>query len=416
MKTYDLVFLQTALIQIKTYHCNSLQNLNMREYREFKLTALVQAIMEAQAELEKLNYCLSEEGNGLARKPSQSFHGNIKPSNVFVEYSGQNNNYTPNIIFSDRASIEKPSDDNKALANLIHELVSGLKINSLPSGKLLYHFKVKNSQYFKYVQRLVAKSEATQTYEGQHVQGQKRPTSLVQQQKPGCPGTHAKFVSFKADGDLFLNGTILSAKPYSVKYGPFPQIGAVVCPGWRCRGSSSAIWDVVLRLDHGASPLDSRLELKTSFLGKTKDSKGDPTRQVFYRSMLPRAEVGICQVSCVVGAIDMLPQAREIKAGEEQAEQEKAAAERVHNSSSTHLLERQECTCSEQEKLSMTMHAQLYGCFLKDDVYLSLCLQNFRRGSDNAILIGALPFKVKTQVRFIHGNELNQDLVRILIA
>ena len=64
----------------------------------------------------------------------------------------------------------------------------------------------------------------------------------------------------------------------------------------------------------------------------------------------------------------------------------------------------------------MTMHAQLYGCFLKDDVYLSLCLQNFRRGSDNAILVGALPFKVKTQVRFIHGNELNQDLVRILIA
>ena len=64
----------------------------------------------------------------------------------------------------------------------------------------------------------------------------------------------------------------------------------------------------------------------------------------------------------------------------------------------------------------MTMHAQLYGCFLKDDVYLSLCLQNFRRGSDNSILVGALPFKVKTQVRFIHGNELNQDLVRILIA
>ena len=130
----------------------------MREYREFKLSALIQAIMEAQAELEKLNYCITEEGNGMAQKSSLSFHGNIKPSNIFVEYSGQNNNYAPNIIFSDRASILKPTDDNKALANLIHELVSGLKINSLPSGKLLYHYKVKNSQYFKYIQKLFAKS------------------------------------------------------------------------------------------------------------------------------------------------------------------------------------------------------------------------------------------------------------------
>ena len=47
---------------------------------------------------------------------------------------------------------------------------------------------------------------------------------------------------------------------------------------------------------------------------------------------------------------------------------------------------------------------------------MSICLQSFRRGSDNSILVGALPFKAKSQVRFIHGNELNQDLVRILIA
>ena len=287
----------------------------MREYREFKLSALIQAIMEAQAELEKLNYCIAEEGNGMAQKSSLSFHGNIKPSNIFVEYSGQNNNYAPNIIFSDRASILKPTDDNKALANLIHELVSGLKINSLPSGKLLYHYKVKNSQYFKYIQKLFAKSESLQLNEGQ---SQKK--NLVQQQKSSCPGTHAKFVSFKADGDLFLNGTILSAKPYSVKYGPFPLMEKVICPSWRCRGSRTGIWDVILRLDHGPSPLDSRLELKTNFLGKTKNAKGDCTRQVFYRPMLPKVDVGICQVSCVVGAIEILPQAAQLGAGQTPAE------------------------------------------------------------------------------------------------
>ena len=89
---------------------------------------------------------------------------------------------------------------------------------------------------------------------------------------------HAKFVLFKADGDLFLNGTILSAKPYCVKYGPFPQMEKVICPAWRCRGSKVAIWDVILRLDHGSSPLDARFELKTNFLGKTKNAKGDCTR------------------------------------------------------------------------------------------------------------------------------------------
>ena len=70
-----------------------------------------------------------------------------------------------------------------------------------------------------------------------------------------------------------------------------------------------AIWDVILRLDHGLSPLDSRLELKTNFIGKTKNAKGDCTRQVFYRSMLPKVEIGVCQVNCVVGAIEILPQA-----------------------------------------------------------------------------------------------------------
>ena len=130
-----MVFLQTSLIQIKAYHCNSLQNINMREYKDLKLTALISALMEAQAELEKFNSSLVGEGDS---KPL-NFHGNIKMTNIFVEYCGQNNNYAPNIVFSDRAAIMSPTDDNKSLANVIHELVSGTKINTLPGGKPLYH-------------------------------------------------------------------------------------------------------------------------------------------------------------------------------------------------------------------------------------------------------------------------------------
>ena len=36
-----------------------------------------------------------------------------------------------------------------------------------------------------------------------------------------CPQMHTKFVQFKADADLFLNGAILNMRPYSAKYGPF---------------------------------------------------------------------------------------------------------------------------------------------------------------------------------------------------
>ena len=54
---------------------------------------------------------------------------------------------------------------------------------------------------------------------------------------------------------------------------------------------------------------------------------------------------------------------------------------------------------------------------MKDNVFLSICLQNFKsRGSDNTILVGALPFDVKSNVVLMHGNELNQDLIRILVA
>ena len=56
----------------------------------------------------------------------------------------------------------------------------------------------------------------------------------------------------------------------------------------------------------------------------------------------------------------------------------------------------------------MGVHCPIYGCFLKDNVFLSICLQNFKsRGSDNTILVGALPFDIKSSVRFMHGNELN---------
>ena len=130
----------------------------MREYKDLKLSALINALMAAQAELEKFNYSFADEGNNKAL----AFHGNIKMTNIFVEYCGQNNNYAPNIVFSDRASIMGPSDDNKSLANIIHELVSGTKINKLPGGKPLYHFKVKNTKWFKYIQQLIAKSEQFQ--------------------------------------------------------------------------------------------------------------------------------------------------------------------------------------------------------------------------------------------------------------
>ena len=58
----------------------------------------------------------------------------------------------------------------------------------------------------------------------------------------------------------------------------------------------------------------------------------------------------------------------------------------------------------------------MYACYLKDDFYLSLCLLNQERSIENQVLVGTLPFQPTLGVRFIHGNELNQDLVRILIG
>ena len=62
------------------------------------------------------------------------------------------------------------------------------------------------------------------------------------------------------------------------------------------------------------------------------------------------------------------------------------------------------------------VHKKMYACFLKDDLYLSLCLLNQERSVDSHVLVGSLPFKVYLGVRFIHGNELNQDFVRVLIG
>mmetsp|Transcript_32374 Transcript_32374/g.42832 ORF Transcript_32374/g.42832 Transcript_32374/m.42832 type:complete len:91 (-) Transcript_32374:735-1007(-) len=58
----------------------------------------------------------------------------------------------------------------------------------------------------------------------------------------------------------------------------------------------------------------------------------------------------------------------------------------------------------------------MYACCLKDDVLLSLCLLNQERAIENHVLVGALPFTPEFGVRFIHGNELNQDLIRVMVA
>ena len=47
VQTYEIVNLSTALIQIKEFHAHSLKNINMREFRDFKLKALIKAIMSA---------------------------------------------------------------------------------------------------------------------------------------------------------------------------------------------------------------------------------------------------------------------------------------------------------------------------------------------------------------------------------
>jgi len=58
----------------------------------------------------------------------------------------------------------------------------------------------------------------------------------------------------------------------------------------------------------------------------------------------------------------------------------------------------------------------MYACFLKDEKYLNICLLNQERSVENHLLVGELPFTPALGVRFIHGNELNSDFVRVLIG
>lgn len=43
--------MQTALIQIKDYHSHSLKKINFQDFREFKVKALIKAILAAEQEL-----------------------------------------------------------------------------------------------------------------------------------------------------------------------------------------------------------------------------------------------------------------------------------------------------------------------------------------------------------------------------
>lgn len=93
-------------------------------------------------------------------------------------------------------------------------------------------------------------------------------------------------------------------RPHAIKYGPFQQIEKIIVPNWACCGNPKAIWDCILRLDYGPSPLNGKFELKTNFLGKTRTSSSamrsalatmeTSTRQVFFRNMIKRVPVGTC--------------------------------------------------------------------------------------------------------------------------
>ena len=183
------------------------------------------------------------------------------------------------MIFSDRVALTQATNDQFALANVIHELISGMRLNKLLSGKLMFHAKVKNSPYFRHIETLVRKSLAPVTVQAAIKDRQKaqEQRSLQKKNNPplrsnSCPQMHTKFLQFKADADLFVNGTVLNMRPYAVKYGPFQQIVKIIAPNWSCCGNPKAIWDFILRLDYGPSPFNGRFELKSNFLGKVMRS------------------------------------------------------------------------------------------------------------------------------------------------
>ena len=116
----------------------------------------------------------------------------------------------------------------------------------------------------------------------------------------------SKFVQLKSDAELFLNSTVLSTRPYAVKYGPFPLTFKVICPQQKCNNRTpihssksvldlkqgigglarlsqdipkNVVWDHIYRLDYGQSPLDGRLELKSGFLGKISHKRSRSSQE-----------------------------------------------------------------------------------------------------------------------------------------
>ena len=92
------------MIQIKDFHSHSLKKINLQEYREFKIKALIKAILAAEQELSQL-FRKSQSLDNKDPVPVANIHGNIKASNIFIENAGQNACYEPVVIFSDQASL-----------------------------------------------------------------------------------------------------------------------------------------------------------------------------------------------------------------------------------------------------------------------------------------------------------------------
>ena len=68
----------------------------------------------------------------------------------------------PRVIFSDRATICEHVSDELQMASILHELISGIKINYLPNGEKMLHPKVKNGQYYKHVKKMLDLYKAKQ--------------------------------------------------------------------------------------------------------------------------------------------------------------------------------------------------------------------------------------------------------------
>lgn len=86
--TYDIVNLQTAMIQIKDYYAHSLKMVNLRDFREQKLKALIKAVLSAQHEFSQMFHRPAGGSENQSGQPEPTIHGNIKASNIFIEHAG----------------------------------------------------------------------------------------------------------------------------------------------------------------------------------------------------------------------------------------------------------------------------------------------------------------------------------------